>query len=140
MAINFFTEDVSFNLLHKRNLKNWLKNIAEKEQKKIATLNYIFCSDTYLLTLNQTYLKHNTLTDILTFPHDEKQDICISGDIYISTERVNENAILFKTSFENELHRVMAHGLLHLIGYGDKTKAEKELMHKKENFYLSYIK
>ncbi len=136
MPVFFFIEDVSIKLKHKNILKKWLKTIVEAEHKQTGTINYIFCSDAYLLNLNQTYLKHDTLTDIITFPYNEAQDLIISGDIYISTERVSENAVVFDTSFENELNRVMAHGMLHLIGYGDKTKAENKLMRQKEDFCL----
>ncbi len=135
--IRFNTEDVSLNLKNKTVLKNWLKGIANEYGFKILELNYIFCSDDYLLNMNQTYLNHETFTDIITFDLSEYENE-IEGDIYISYDRVEENSIKFNTQ-KNELYRVMAHGLLHLIGFKDKTEKEKEIMREKENLALSKL-
>ena len=110
---------------------DWLHAISDSEGFELGALTYIFCSDDYLLRLNQEYLKHDTLTDIITF--DYVSGKLISGDVYISLDRVAENALAFEVSKEEELLRVMAHGLLHLCGYGDKTFENQELMTLKEN-------
>jgi len=135
-AIHFFYEDVDFHLKAIRNTKSWLKNVIKVENKKLGELNYIFCSDAFLADVNLQYLNHKTLTDIITF--DTSEDVhLIEGEIYISIDRVNENAIKFKASFDQELHRVMVHGVLHLLGYSDKTSQQKKIMRKKEDAYLS---
>ncbi len=143
MSINFFTQDIKFTLQNKTKVRQWLTSVAKKEGAEIVELNYIFCSDDYLLALNKKHLNHNTLTDIITFDNSEKansQQLTansqISGDIFISIERVTENAEKFNVSREHELHRVMVHGLLHLLGYKDKKSADKAEMTGKENFYL----
>lgn len=133
-AIHFFWEDVSSNLKQKIRLRNWITNTIKEENKRLGELTFIFCSDTYLLSINQEYLNHNTYTDIITFNNSE--DDRIIGDIFISLERVHENALRFKVSEEDELHRVMIHGTLHLLGYTDKGKDAKALMTNKENYYL----
>jgi rRNA maturation RNase YbeY len=132
--IAFLTEDIAFELKEKLKHKAWLKDAAKAEGFKIGELNYIFCSDAYLLDINQKYLGHDTLTDIVTFDNSEDPKM-IEGDIFISIERVRENAVKFDTA-ESELKRVMVHGLLHLAGYKDKDKAQKELMTLKENEHL----
>ena len=132
--IAFLSEDITFELKEKLKHKAWLKDAAKAEGFKIGELNYIFCSDAYLLDINQKYLGHNTLTDIVTFDNSEDPKM-IEGDIFISIERVRENALKFDTA-ESELKRVMVHGLLHLAGYKDKGKAHKELMTIKENEHL----
>ena len=132
--IAFLTEDITFELKEKLKHKAWLKDAAKAEGFKIGELNYIFCSDAYLLDINQKYLGHDTLTDIVTFDNSEDPKM-IEGDIFISIERVRENALKFDTA-ESELKRVMVHGLLHLAGYKDKGKAHKELMTIKENEHL----
>ena len=134
-TINFFLEDISFSLKNKIKLRNWIKNTIVSEGKKLGELNFIFCSDTYLLEINQQYLKHDTFTDIITFDSSEVEGI-INGDIFISYERVQENAAKFSTSIPNELHRIIIHGTLHLLGYKDKTKPAKALMTQKEDEYL----
>jgi probable rRNA maturation factor len=103
--------------------------------KKNCDLNYIFCSDDYLIKLNKQFLKHNTFTDIITFDLSENEEI-IKGEVYISTERVAENAKIFKVSYNNELYRVIIHGALHLSGFGDKSKKEKDEMRSLENYNL----
>jgi probable rRNA maturation factor len=109
----------------------WLESVAVSETKTIGEVAYVFCSDEFLLQINQDYLGHDTFTDIITFDYCEEG--LINGEIYISTDRVKENAASFGVGFINELHRVMAHGLLHLCGYGDKSEAEAQLMRDKEN-------
>jgi rRNA maturation RNase YbeY len=109
----------------------WLELVAESESKTIGEISYVFCSDEFLLKINQDYLDHDTFTDIITFDYCEEG--LINGEIYISTDRVKENASSFGVSLINELQRVMAHGLLHLCGYGDKSEAEAQLMRDKEN-------
>ncbi len=135
--ITFLTEDITFGLKEKLKHKAWLKDAAKAEGFAIGELNYIFCSDAYLLDINQKYLGHDTLTDIVTFDNSEDPKM-IEGDIFISIERVRENAIKFDTK-DTELKRVMVHGLLHLAGYKDKDKAQKELMRNKENEHLKNI-
>ena len=110
---------------------DWLLRVAESEGYSLSALTYIFCNDQYLLGLNQTYLSHDTLTDIITF--DYVEGTSVSGDIFISVDRLKENAAIFKVSFEEERLRVMAHGLLHLMGYKDKTTEDQLVMSNKEN-------
>ena len=135
LPIHFFTEGVSFNLKHKILVRKWLKNTIEAEGYKLKEMNFVFCSDNYLLTINREYLRHDTLTDIITFDNSEKE-FAIFGDIFISIERVRENARIFTVSEKDELLRVMVHGTLHLLGYTDKGKTAKTLMTAKENYYL----
>lgn len=134
--IIFFTESIIFTLKNKNHLRSWLLKCALSEKKKIHSLNYIFCSDSYLRKLNKQFLDHDYFTDIITFPTSIPGEKSISGDIFISIDRVRDNAKTFGVRINEELHRVMVHGLLHLCGYGDKTESEKKLMRKKEDFYL----
>ena len=134
-SVHFFSEDISFNVRQKMRLRKWINNTINDENFQLKELNIIFCSDNYLLSINQEYLKHDTLTDIVTFDNSEQQGQIIS-DIFISIERVRENALNFNVSEVDELHRVMIHGILHLLGYPDKGKKAKALMTAKENFYL----
>lgn len=131
MTIYFSNDDVKFNLKRKSELKNWIKSVIEKEKRVLGNLNYTFVSDEALLKINIEYLKHNTYTDIITFNYNE--DKKVSGDIFISVDRVKENAEKFEVSFEEELYRVIIHGVLHLCGYKDKTKSDSDLMRRKEN-------
>ena len=133
--INFFQEEIRFKLPHPRITSRWIRVVAESEKSKLAFINFIFCSDKYLKRINLEYLAHDTFTDIITFDYGDSSEI--QGDIFISIERVRENAQKFEVDFDNELHRVMVHGVLHLLGYADKTKAAKSLMRKKEDAYLS---
>jgi rRNA maturation RNase YbeY len=133
--IQFFSEDIRFTLKNRSVLRKWLNSVIRKENKKPWYINFIFCSDNYLLELNKTYLNHSTLTDIITFPYNDDPKT-ISGDIFISIERVRENAKEFNQEFDLELKRVMVHGVLHLIGYSDKGKKNKEAMTAKEDHYL----
>ena len=134
--INFFTENIDFKLEKPLKTKKWLKNAIENESLELSELNFIFCDDEYLLKMNIDYLKYDTLTDIITFDNSEEDNI-VEGDIFISINRVKENAHLFGITFENELHRVLIHGVLHLCGHGDKTSEEKANMRKLESYYLS---
>lgn len=142
MPVNFFTQDLNFTLKNKTHVRTWLTAVAKKEGATIEQLNYIFCSDNYLLALNKKHLNHNTLTDIITF--DTSAPLSpwrgaggeASGDIFISIPRIKENAQTYNVTFEKELHRVMVHGLLHLLGYKDKKPADKAQMTGKEDFYL----
>lgn len=115
--------------------KKWLNQVISNESKREGDITYIFCDDDYLLEKNIRFLNHNTLTDVITFDYCEEKSV--SGDIFISIERVKENSEIFKVDFLTELNRVMVHGLLHLLGYKDKTEKESNLMRKKENYYLS---
>ena len=134
MAVLFNNQSIDFKLKHKTKLKQWIKTITEKEKHTLGTINYIFCSDDELLEINIKHLNHNTLTDIITFDYTEAKKI--HSDIFISIDRVTENAKKFKVDFDTELRRVMIHGILHLCGYKDKTSADAELMRKKENSSL----
>lgn len=131
-TINFFIEDIQFAFKDKLHHRNWIKQIIKDEGKILKEVNFIFCSDTYLHQINLQYLRHNNFTDIITFDRSEKKSE-ISGDIFISIERITENAQKFSVSFLQELHRVMAHGILHLLGFSDKRSKDKELMTIKEN-------
>jgi rRNA maturation RNase YbeY len=135
--INFFTEDIKFILRDKTAIRRWLFDAAAKEGCKVGEINIIFCSDAELLKYNKTYLHHDTLTDIITF--DTSEDKTLSGDIFISIERVCENAMKFKVSENQELKRVMVHGILHLCGYKDKTVNDRKKMQEKEDEYLLNI-
>ncbi len=136
--IHFFSEDITFNLKQKTSVRQWIKDAIREEGFKITgELNFIFCSDAYLLAMNREYLDHQTYTDIITFDNSEVDDGIISGDIFISVHRVNENALKFGVTDRDELHRVMIHGVLHLCGYRDKSQTEKVEMTDKENHYLA---
>tara|TARA_B100000482_G_scaffold50923_1_gene34136 strand:+ start:735 stop:1142 length:408 start_codon:yes stop_codon:yes gene_type:complete len=132
-----FELEIEFSLKKRRKIKEWLNAIAFEENNKIENLNFLIVDDKRMIHFNKTYLNHNYPTDIITFNTSENKKI--SGDIIISLERVEENAKEYKVGLEEELWRVMAHGLLHLLGYNDKSKEEKEKMRKKENYYLDKI-
>jgi len=138
-SIKFFTEDTSYQLRQRTEIRTWLKSIAKREKYSIQELNYIFCSDEYLLQMNKDFLDHDYYTDIITFDNSEVKGK-IEGDIFISIDRVKDNAQLQNTSLKDELHRVLVHGLLHLTGYKDKTSKEQEIMRKKEDSSLSLRK
>lgn len=135
MAIVFNTEAEGFKLKNKTALKNWVKQIALSHKKKCGNIQYVFVNDEELLLLNQQYLNHQTLTDIITFDYSEEN--IIHGDVYISCERVAENAQKFKVNVDDELHRVMIHGILHLCGFKDKSTKDAEKMRLEENRSLS---
>jgi rRNA maturation RNase YbeY len=135
-AIQFFTEDLTFALKNKIKVRQWITDTIVAEGFKLQELTYIFCSDTYLLQINQQYLDHDTYTDIITFDNSTEKGL-IAGDIFISIDRIHENAAQYKVSVIDELHRVMVHGTLHLLGYKDKTPSCKEKMTQKEDYYLA---
>lgn len=134
--INFFTEEIQYTLKNKIKTRSWIKDTIEAEGYVLEELNFIFCSDEYLLAINQQYLNHDTYTDVITFDNAEELKTIV-GDIFISIDRVQENAKQFGGKTEVELRRVMIHGTLHLLGYKDKGKAAKALMTQKEDQYLS---
>lgn len=134
MAISFQNKTIVFKLKEKARKKNWIKAVCEKEKKQLGTINYVFCNDEELLEINMQYLNHNTFTDIITFDYSENKKL--SADIFVSVERVNENAQKFKVDFDVEMNRVLVHGVLHLCGCKDKTKVDSEAMRKKENTYI----
>lgn len=136
-SINFFSEETSFKLKLEDKINLWLQNIAKLEDNQIEEINYIFCTDEYLLKINQEYLNHDYYTDIITFDNRDNIEDPIESDIFISIDRVSENATDQNVPFDVELKRVLAHGLLHLIGYNDKTEEEEQLMREKEEAYLS---
>ena len=118
-----------------KNNKKWIKKVIYSEKKIVGDIVFVFCNDDYLIEKNIQFLKHNTLTDVITFDYCENEKI--SGDILISVNRVIENSKLFNVTFSKELDRVMVHGLLHLLGYKDKTKKDSKLMRLKEDFYIN---
>lgn len=132
--IRYFCEDIRFTYKNKLANNRWLKMVAGSEIRKIGDINVIFCSDNYILDVNMKYLQHDYFTDIITFDYCEGK--VLSGDLFISVDSVRENSIEFATDFEEELHRVIVHGVLHLIGYDDHTEEEKKVMRQKENYYL----
>ena len=131
--------DVDFDVEQLALQKDWLIQVASDENKEIASLSYILCSDHYLHQINVDYLDHDTLTDIITFELGDPQDSNIEGEIYISVDRVLDNASQLSVEFTVELSRVLVHGLLHLIGYSDKTSEEKVIMRGKEDHYLALL-
>jgi rRNA maturation RNase YbeY len=137
-TINFHKHNVSFILEEKLLLKTLIASILTQEKVSFKSISYIFCNDEFLLKLNQQYLNHDTLTDILTFTLSNSKMPLVS-EIYISIERVKENANNLDIPFLNELHRVMIHGVLHLCGYADHSDVEKLMMRQKEDFYLSQL-
>lgn len=136
MNITFYNQDITFNLKNKTGIKKWILHSIKSENKVPGTICFVFCSDPYLLELNKTHLNHATFTDIITFDYSAETKN-ISGDIFISIDRVKENAKKFEVAFEDELKRVMIHGVLHILGYKDKTPQQKKKMTLMENKYLS---
>ena len=134
--ISFHMEEIDFELTNADSIASWLGLVFEKEEKKLNTLSIILCSDDYLHNLNVEYLQHDTLTDVITFPYSRSAEPIV-GDIFISIDRIKENAEKFKITFRDELHRVMVHGVLHLAGYGDKTPEDATIIRAKEDFYLT---
>ena len=135
-SINFFEEGVSYKLKDKTKVKQWIKDTIAAEGYKLDELSYVFCSDEYLLTINQQYLDHDTYTDIVTFDNSETPGNIV-GDIFISIDRIRENAAKFNQTFIDELHRVIIHGTLHLLGYKDKSPQDNKKMTQKEDQYLA---
>ena len=138
IAINFYTEDITYTLKNKTGIRQWVNDVILAEGYQLDELSFILCSDEYLLNINQQYLNHDTYTDVITFDNSEKPKT-ITGDIFISVDRIRENAGLFKSTTAKELCRVMIHGTLHLLGYPDKTKAAKKIMTQKEDHYLTLL-
>lgn len=136
--IGFYSEDVPFRLSDIRIKRQWLEKVIESEDKIAGEISYIFCSDDYLYKMNVQYLNHDTLTDVITFDYTEANKI--SGDIFISIPRVEENASDFGKTFADELNRVMVHGILHLCGYKDKTTKDEKIMRLKEDEKLELLK
>ncbi|MBQ9172874.1 MAG: rRNA maturation RNase YbeY [Bacteroidales bacterium] len=132
--VSYFFEDTDFKFKNRRLNNMWLKMVAESEIKKLGALSIIFCSDNYILDINQRYLQHDYFTDIITFDYCEGNTL--SGDLFISVDSVRENSIFYNVDFETELNRVIVHGLLHLIGYDDHTEDDIKVMRGKENYYL----
>lgn len=133
----FFFEQGGFALSNRTGLKKFIRTLFTREKRKLGNINYIFCSDKKLLEINQQFLKHDYYTDIITF--DLSADSSVVAEVYISIDRVRDNAKILGVSFKQELHRVIFHGALHLCGYSDKRPAEKALMRKKEDFYLQKL-
>lgn len=134
--IHFFSEDTDFRPKQKIAIRQWIKKTAGAEGFKTGEISVILCSDAHLLAINKQYLNHDTFTDIVTFDNSDHEDT-LAGDIFISIDRVRENAATFGVDERDELHRVIIHGILHLCGYGDKSRDEKKRMTEKEDFYLS---
>ena len=149
IVISFYTENIDFNLPAKREIKSWLKAVAGAEGKQIGAIAVIFCSDEYLLQLNRRYLQHDYYTDIITFdytvtaqcvalpPQAQRIAPLLGGDLFISTDTVRANAERYGQTFNDELHRVILHGLLHLCGYEDATPAQQKIMRCMEDKYLA---
>ena len=138
--INFFYEEVDFNLPQKNSIIKWIKRIiSDESEKEILAINYIFCSDRFINKINSKYLAHDTYTDIITFNNSDSE-YYIDTDIYISMERVFENSRKYSENKMDELHRVMIHGILHLLGYMDSSDNEKKIMRKKEDECLNLLK
>ena len=135
--IEFFFEEVQPISFNHSTLKKNINYLINNELKEVGEISIIFCSDQYLLEINKQYLKHDYYTDIITFDYVEKN--VISGDLFISTDRINDNTIKYETEVIKELYRVVFHGVLHLVGYKDKNEEEQQLMKEKENYYLSKI-
>ncbi len=132
-AISFYVEGIAFELTHPKEISSWLTTIAVENNASLSQIEYIFCSDEYLLDINKQYLNHDYYTDIITFPM--KTDP-VEATIFISIDRIREQAIEYKATFLDELHRVVVHGLLHLIGFNDKTEEEQDLMTLQEDACL----
>lgn len=126
-----FNYEIDFKLTNEKNTSSWIQECIRNEAGYLGEINYIFCDDSYLHKINVEFLQHDTLTDVISFDYTLSKEI--NGDIFISIERVKENASIFNIPFENELHRVIIHGVLHFLGFKDKTDEEKEIMREKEN-------
>lgn len=135
MAIRFSVQDIDFDLPQPTDVKKWITEVVQRRQKRVGNISYLFCSDEHLLGANQRYLNHDTYTDIITFDYVAAD--LISGDIMISVDRVGENASQFGVPFIHELHRVIIHGVLHLLGQGDKSPEEAAQMRKLEEEALA---
>lgn len=138
MAILFNSEDIEFPEINPKRIKLWLKQVAGSFDMKIGQLSYIFTSDKYILQVNRTYLQHDYFTDVITFDYSTEHEI--SGDIFISLDTVLSNSKIFNTVYQDELERVMVHGVLHLLGFKDKTESEQKEMRKQEDKALKMLK
>jgi len=132
-----FNYETQFNLENEKEISEWISNVISSEEFKEGDINYVFCNDDYLLKLHIEFLNHNTLTDIISF--DESIGKILHGDIFISIERVIENAEIYNVSFQEELQRVIVHGVLHFCGYKDKNKRDSKIIRDKENFYINQL-
>ena len=135
--ISILSNEISYNYKPKRPLYKWIYNIILGEGKKVGDISILLCSDEFILQMNNQHLNHNYYTDVITFDYSDKLNNFLSGEIYISVDTVNTNATKFNSTFNDELHRVIIHGVLHLCGYKDKTRKEKKTMRNKENESLS---
>lgn len=133
--VRYFNEDIAFDLKDKRLTNAWLKTVSGSEMRTLGDVNIIFCSDNYILDINMKYLQHDYFTDIITFDYCEGSKI--SGDLFISIDSVRENASFYGCDFNDELNRVIVHGILHLIGYDDHSASDITVMRSKENYYLN---
>ncbi|HNO71190.1 MAG TPA: rRNA maturation RNase YbeY [Bacteroidia bacterium] len=133
MAILFFSKGIRFSISNKSRISKTIQNLIKNEKKKEGDISFTFCSDSFLLDINKKFLRHNTLTDIITFQYPADK---LSGEIFISIPRVRENAKKFNVSIQQELYRVIIHGVLHLCGYTDKNNSDKVMMSKREDYYL----
>lgn len=136
-SILFYSEDIDFTIQSEEKIKLWLQSIVKQEEKELDYVNYIFLSDEALLIKNKEFLNHDYYTDIISFQMEQHP---IAGDIFISIDRVRENAKSYGIEFETELLRVISHGMLHFIGYGDKTEDQIKTMRAKENYYLQHYR
>jgi rRNA maturation RNase YbeY len=134
-SVSFHSEQTDFSVSNESQIADWLNSVCQKEGKSLSEISIILCSDEYLLDVNQKHLDHDCYTDVITFDYTENS--AVSGDIFISIDRVEDNARSLGISVLDELHRIMIHGLLHLLGYSDKTKGARQDMTAKEDFYLS---
>ena len=137
MAVHFFNDDVDFSISDETLLKKWINLVVTNHKKRLGKITYLFCSDEKIYQTNVRFLNHNTYTDIITFDYVEND--LISGDIIISIDRVEENARVFNVSFEQELQRVIIHGLLHLLGFKDKSPEDEAMMRRKEDESLALL-
>lgn len=135
--ISFHAESIVFEIASPEIVMKWIQSSTFAEQKDLGPISIIFCSDDFLLDINRNYLDHDFYTDIISFPYGKNP---IEGDLYISIDRVRENANTYQVSFEQELHRVIIHGVLHFLGYNDKTSEDQKIMTQKEDYYLSLLK
>ncbi len=136
LGVEFVIEDVELNLEDREKLTSWIINVVSIHNKTIDQLTYIFCSDDYLLKINKEYLDHDYYTDIITFPYSYDE---LSADMFISIDRIIDNAERLKVPFTKELHRVMIHGILHLLGYDDKLEEDQKVMRQKEDDYIALL-
>jgi probable rRNA maturation factor len=135
-GVEFYSEEIDFELQNEEEIAEWIMQTVADEGKKFHHCSFVFCSDEYLHKINLEYLSHDDYTDVITFPYAENP---VEGDIYISIERLKDNARSLGIPFLHELHRVIIHGTLHLCGYTDKTPLDKTKMTEKEDFYLSKL-